>query len=166
MSDDSDTSLYDWVVGTRRLNNPLQIQASLDYMLTIGGKWGTFGKWIEENAYAYVLWFQTFYKEEIWGSFMMNVMLDTNANESSFNRIKSNSEFRRTSSRGMPLLRLVDLLEEMDRFDEENVLKRSGMQLMSTPAWKRSFRSKKRRMSEAKFDDGVTVSEPASKRRK
>ena len=66
----------------------------------------------------------------------------------------------------MPLLRIVDVLEEIDRFDEENFLKRSGMQLMSTTAWKRSVRLKKRRMSEAKFDDGATVSEPVSKRRK
>ena len=57
------------------------------------GGWFEFARWLESNSCARILWFLEAYKRSHWGANMKDIFLDTNANESFNERLKSNSKF-------------------------------------------------------------------------
>lgn len=86
------SSLYQWAVGTRRLEDIIDIQRCL-VMKEYGEKWSNFSNWLLSNKIAFIICFQEHHKSMIWSTNSRFVMMDTNYNESKNNRLKASAEF-------------------------------------------------------------------------
>lgn len=110
-------SLFRWAVGTRGVDNSKERWQCVTEMNDMGGKWATFSLWLQQNLVAIVLWFQSFHKQNLWGSCMVYVMLTTNRNEATNNRLKTTTSYLLSSLNGLLLCEVIRLLKKEDEDD-------------------------------------------------
>lgn len=109
---------------------------ALQKMITFGKNWASFIKWLQNNICACILWFTTLHKDVHWKSYLHNIFLDSNGNESFNKLIKSCNDFIFKKGKWLEMVSLVHFLEEADCSDASNILRVTGLQYMGTAKWK------------------------------
>lgn len=99
--EDKDDGLYNFAVGTRRVLTDKQVAQALSEMESMGGKWKSFSKWINDNNAARVLWFVDYYKTKHSSQVGTYVMSSNNPNESDNARVKNTPEYKLTNGKGL-----------------------------------------------------------------
>lgn len=165
--EDFSDPIFTWATSTRRVITEEALLKALSEMNSLGPKWKAFSKWLNDNRAARILWFVDFYKEKHNSHVGSYVMSSSNPNESDNARVKSTPEYTLTQKKGLPIVEICSLLQQIDISDYNNITGSHGRQSSSRPLFARSGRKRTREQfpTVSYFGRNVSASEPKRAKR-
>lgn len=106
-------------------------------MEAIGGKWKYCAKYLSDNEDARVLCFVNYYNWIHDSYFRTYVILSSNPNEYEKARIKNTPEYKLPNGKGLSVVEIVSLLQEIDASNYKNLVGANGRKNNSKSIFRR-----------------------------